>query len=592
MLLLLGKTNKSILMLVLTKGGSMVNKRLLNLVDSSKKYIFLNVLFNCLALITNISIMIILAYMVAEVFENKSVDLYLFIVIIILMILKYLTNIMSGKMSYLSSKEVKMTLRELIFKKLLEIGPSYNEKVKTAEIVQLASEGVDQLEIYFGSYLPQLFYAMIAPVTLSIVLAFISWPVATSLFICIPLIPLSIALVQSWAKKLLGKYWQRYSSLGDSFLENLEGLVTLKIYDADEYRQKLMNEEAEEFRRVTMKVLIMQLNSITIMDIVAYGGAALGMIIGLNGFMSGSISLFCILVIIFLGADYFISMRQLGSFFHVATNGMAAADKIFRLLDQKVDDKKGLKDVGFDGDITIKDLSFGYDDKTVLKDIDLLIKNKKITALVGETGSGKSTIASLLALLNDYKHGSIKIKDTELKDIDSKEALAHIALLSHNSYIFKGSVKDNLMMASLDNDEEKMWEVLKRVQLADFLNEADGLDTLIEEGANNLSGGQRQRLALARMLLRKSDLYIFDEATSNIDVESEEIILKEIKKLKDKASVLLIAHRLANVIDADNIYVLDKGRIFESGSFEKLMALKGSFYQMFETQKELENSII
>ena len=570
----------------------MVNKRLLNLVDSSKKYIFLNVFFNYLALITNISIMIILAYMVAEVFENKSVDLYLFIVIIILMILKYLANIMSGKMSYLSSKEVKMTLRELIFKKLLEIGPSYNEKVKTAEIVQLASEGVDQLEIYFGSYLPQFFYAMIAPVTLSIVLAFISWPVATSLFICIPLIPLSIALVQTWAKKLLGKYWQRYSSLGDSFLENLEGLVTLKIYDADEYRQKLMNEEAEEFRKVTMKVLIMQLNSITIMDIVAYGGAALGMIIGLNGFMSGSISLFGILVIIFLGADYFIPMRQLGSFFHVATNGMAAADKIFRLLDQKVDDKKGLKDVGFDGDITIKDLSFGYDDKTVLKDIDLLIKNKKITALVGESGSGKSTIASLLALLNDYKHGSIKIKDTELKDIDSKEALAHIALLSHNSYIFKGSVKDNLMMASLDNDEEKMWEVLKRVQLADFLNEADGLDTLIEEGASNLSGGQRQRLALARMLLRKSDLYIFDEATSNIDVESEEIILKEIKKLKDEASVLLIAHRLANVIDADNIYVLDKGRIFESGSFEKLMALKGSFYQMFETQKELENSII
>ena len=570
----------------------MVNKRLLNLVDSSKKYIFLNVLFNYLALITNISIMIILAYMVAEVLENKSIDLYLFIVVIVLMILKYLANIMSGKMSYLSSKEVKMTLRELIFKKLLEIGPSYNEKVKTAEIVQLASEGVDQLEIYFGSYLPQLFYAMIAPVTLSIVLAFISWPVATSLFICIPLIPLSIALVQTWAKKLLGKYWQRYSSLGDSFLENLEGLVTLKIYDADEYRQKLMNEEAEEFRKVTMKVLIMQLNSITIMDIVAYGGAALGMIIGLNGFMSGSISLFGILVIIFLGADYFIPMRQLGSFFHVATNGMAAADKIFRLLDHKVDDKKGLKDVDFDGDITIKDLSFGYDDKTVLKDIGLLIGNKKITALVGESGSGKSTIASLLALLNDYKHGSIKIKDTELKDIDSKEALAHIALLSHNSYIFKGSVKDNLLMASLDNDEEKMWEVLKRVQLADFLNEADGLDTLIEEGANNLSGGQRQRLALARMLLRKSDLYIFDEATSNIDVESEEIILKEIKKLKDEASVLLIAHRLANVIDADNIYVLDKGRIFESGSFEKLMALKGSFYQMFETQKELENSII
>ena len=248
--------------------------------------------------------------------------------------------------------------------------------------------------------------------------------------------------------------------------------------------------------------------------------------------------------------------------------------------------------LGFDGDITIKDLSFGYDDKTALKDIDLLIGNKKITALVGESGSGKSTIASLLALLNDYKHGSIKIKDTELKDIDSKEALAHIALLSHNSYIFKGSVKDNLLMASLDNDEEKMWEVLKRVQLADFLNKADGLDTLIEEGANNLSGGQRQRLALARMLLRKSDLYIFDEATSNIDVESEEIILKEIKKLKDEASVLLIAHRLANVIDADNIYVLDKGRIFESGSFEELMALKGIFYQMFETQKELENSII
>ena len=570
----------------------MINKRLLGLISDSKKYIGLNVLFNFMALISNIAIMVILAYIISEVFNNNGISFYLWIALVACIALKYLFNVISSKMSYLSSREVKMTLRELIFKKLLKIGPSYNEKIMTSEIVQLASEGVDQLEVYFASYVPQLFYALLAPIILSLVLSFISLPVALVLFACIPLIPISIALVQTWAKRLLGKYWQRYSSLGDSFLENLEGLVTLKIYNADEYRQKLMNEEAEEFRRVTMKVLIMQLNSITIMDIVAYGGAALGIIIGLNGFINGSIDLFGILLIIFLGADYFIPMRQLGSFFHVATNGMAASEKIFKLLDLEIEDNEGLKDVAFDNDVIIKDLSFAYEDKKVLTDIDLVIKNKAITALVGESGSGKSTIASLLSLFNIYEEGSIRIGGIELKDIDFNEAMKHIAVLNHNSYIFKGSIRDNLLMACKDVDNEKMWEVLNKVKLGDFLKTMNGLDTLVEEGGSNLSGGQRQRLALARMLLKKSDLYIFDEATSNIDVESEAIIMEQIKKLKDEAGVLLIAHRLASVIDASDIYVMDNGRICESGSFDELMTLKGNFYKMYETQKELEGSIV
>ena len=570
----------------------MINKRLLGLISDSKKYIGLNVLFNFMALISNIAIMVILAYIISEVFNNNGISFYLWIALVAFIALKYLFNVISSKMSYLSSREVKMTLRELIFKKLLKIGPSYNEKIMTSEIVQLASEGVDQLEVYFASYVPQLFYALLAPIFLSLVLSFISLPVALVLFACIPLIPISIALVQTWAKRLLGKYWQKYSSLGDSFLENLEGLTTLKIYNADEYRQKLMNEEAEEFRRVTMKVLIMQLNSITIMDIVAYGGAALGIIIGLNGFINGSIDLFGILLIIFLGADYFIPMRQLGSFFHVATNGMAASEKIFKLLDLEIEDNEGLKDVAFDNDVIIKDLSFAYEDKKVLTDIDLVIKNKAITALVGESGSGKSTIASLLSLFNVYEEGSVRIGGIELKDIDFNEVMKHITVLNHNSYIFKGSIRDNLLMACKDVDDEKMWEVLNKVKLGDFLKTMNGLDTLIEEGGSNLSGGQRQRLALARMLLKKSDLYIFDEATSNIDVESEAIIMEQIKKLKDEAGVLLIAHRLASVIDASDIYVMDNGRICESGSFDELMTLKGNFYKMYETQKELEGSIV
>ena len=570
----------------------MINKRLLGLISDSKKYIGLNVLFNFMALISNIAIMVILAYIISEVFNNNGISFYLWIALVAFIALKYLFNVISSKMSYLSSREVKMTLRELIFKKLLKIGPSYNEKIMTSEIVQLASEGVDQLEVYFASYVPQLFYALLAPIILSLVLSFISLPIALVLFACIPLIPISIALVQTWAKRLLGKYWQRYSSLGDSFLENLEGLVTLKIYNADEYRQKLMNEEAEEFRRVTMKVLIMQLNSITIMDIVAYGGAALGIIIGLNGFINGSIDLFGILLIIFLGADYFIPMRQLGSFFHVATNGMAASEKIFKLLDLEIEDNEGLKDVAFDNDVIIEDLSFAYEDKKVLTDIDLVIKNKAITALVGESGSGKSTIASLLSLFNVYEEGSIRIGGIELKDIDFNEVMKHITVLNHNSYIFKGSIRDNLLMACKDVDDEKMWEVLNKVKLGDFLKTMNGLDTLVEEGGSNLSGGQRQRLALARMLLKKSDLYIFDEATSNIDVESEAIIMEQIKKLKDEAGVLLIAHRLASVIDASDIYVMDNGRICESGSFDELMTLKGNFYKMYETQKELEGSIV
>ena len=571
----------------------MFKKELLALVPETKKYIFLNVLFQWLALVVNIVMMYHIALLLSGMFNGAFTHDLLFRVLIVsvgCILLRAIFNYMANRMTYFSAKQVKDKLRIRIYEKLLGLQGRYEKILSTAQIVQVTNEGVEQLESYFGSYLPQFFYAILAPITLFIIFAKFDITIGLVLLIGVWLIPVSIIVVQKWAKKLLSKYWNQYTTMGDTFLENLQGLTTLKIYQADEYRHKLMNVEAEKFRKITMRVLIMQLNSISIMDLVAYGGAALGMLLAIKHYHDGQIVLLQAILVILLAADFFLPMRTLGSYFHIAMNGMAASDKIIKIL-RASNHKNGNNSFAL-GDFSLENLSYGYDsDKVILQNINISLKNNKLTSIVGKSGSGKSTLALLLSKqLVDYQ-GSIKLNGIDLVDIDDKSFREHVNYLASNSYIFSGRVKDNLAMGK-NISEEKMWEVLKRVQLADFLNEADGLDTLIEEGASNLSGGQRQRLALARMLLRKSDLFIFDEATSNIDVESEEIILKEIKKLKDEASVLLIAHRLANVIDADNIYVLDKGRIFESGSFEKLMALKGSFYQMFETQKELENSII
>ena len=570
----------------------MINKRLVRLLSDGKKYIYGNIFFQWINLIANIVAIFLISGFISDTYYGNVTDAKLIRLIIILAIAvlaRVICNIASNKMSYLSSKKVKQVLRHKIIEKMLTLGSSYNEKVRTSEVVQVSVEGVEQIETYFGLYLPQLFYSLLAPLTLFAVIVFMSFTPAIVLLLCVPLIPISIAAVQTFAKKLLAKYWGKYTGLGDTFLENLQGLTTLKIYQADEYKNKKMNEEAEEFRKITMKVLTMQLNSITIMDIVAYGGAALGIILTVKQFVAGNIRLDQAIAIILLSADFFIPMRQLGSFFHIAMNGMAAIDKIFKILDLEVPEEKTMI-LPEKGSIKVENLSFAYDEShNVLNDISIELLEQGMVSLVGASGSGKSTMASLLMKRSKNYSGKIFVGEVDFNEISEKSVMDNITYISHSSYIFKGTVRDNLLMAKADAKDKELWDVLKKTNLADFFEADNGLDFEIAEAGGNLSGGQKQRLALARGLLHDSRFYIFDESTSNIDVESEEVILEQIKELAKHKGVLMISHRLANVVSSDKIFVLEKGQLKEEGTHEELLAMHGTYSTLWETQQSLEN---
>ena len=571
----------------------MINKRLINTVDESKKYVAGNVIFQWCSLAANIAMMTSITYLLQSLFRKtaETKDFVITIsVAVIAVFIRFICSTMASKMGYLSSKSIKKTLREMIYKKLLNLGTSYGEQIKTSEIVQISVEGVDQLETYFAAYLPQFFYAMLAPLTLFIYLSFINFPSAIVLLICVPLIPIAIAAVQTWAKKLLSKYWGQYTALGDTFLENLQGLTTLKIYQADKYKNDEMNEESEKFRKITMKVLTMQLNSITIMDLIAYGGAALGVIMAVTQYCADKVSLGGCLLIILLSADFFIPMRQLGSFFHIAMNGMAASDKIFKLLDLPENNQENKLAINDNYNIACSSVHFSYEEeREILHGINLSIPQGGFVSLVGESGCGKSTIASILMGRNKGYNGSITIGGNELRDISEKSLMENITYISHNSHLFKGTVKDNLLMGNPNATDTELWSVLEQVKLADFMKSENGLDTVLAEKASNLSGGQCQRLALARALLHKSPIYIFDEATSNIDVESENEIMNQIYTLAKTKTVILISHRLANVVNSDNIYVLDKGNIVEQGNHEQLLSLNGCYARLWNTQQNIEN---
>ena len=581
--------------------------------------------------------------------------------------------------SFNASADVKKILRQKIYDKLLSLGSSYKEKVSSAEVTQLMTEGVDQLETYFGLYLSQLFYALIAPVILFIVTCFISIRAAVILLVFVPLIPISIVVVQKIAKRLLNRYWSMYASLGDSFLDNIQGLTTLKIYQSDQYAANKMDSESEHFRNVTMKVLTMQLNSTSVMDIMAYGGAAAGIIVSLSEYSKNSITLSGALTIILLAAEFFLPMRRLGSYFHIAMNGMAASDKIFNLLDLE-ESAGGEEDFPEDADcITFDKVFFSYDKNTndkntndkdssdrdignkddsnketsnkeaasfgkvpvtdtalspsdnpddiglinrqkekgaVLKAVNMKIPKGSFTAIVGVSGSGKSTIASLLMGRQKNYQGSIKIGDKEISLIKENELFKNITLVSSGAILFKGTIRDNLAIAGCNRSKDKecasnessekesahnesantitdelMLEALKKVNLLTLNSNAaeNILDMEILENASNLSGGQKQRLAIARALLHDTDIYIFDEATSNIDAESEEMIMTAIKDIAKDHTVILITHRLANVVDADKIYMLKDGCIQEEGTHKELMNHFGSYALLFNAQQKLEN---
>lgn len=548
----------------------MINKKLLFSVKESIPYIKKNVMYQWIGLICNVCSTACLCLIITR---HRSISLVG--ILFICLILRYIVNQKAIEMSYQSSHIVKETLRSRLYKKLSKIGNSYTNEWSTAEIVQLSTEGIEQLETYFASYIPQFFYSLIAPMTLFIVISFMNFKAALVLLVCVPLIPMSIVFVQKFAKRLLNRYWGQYTKLGDSFLENLQGLTTLKIYEADGYYHKKMNVESENFRKITMRVLTMQLNSITVMDLVAYGGSALGIVFALTS----SQDLFQTLFIILISAEFFIPMRQLGSYFHIAMNGMAASDKLFGILEMETEEKQevDLKDCS----ISASNLHFGYTDQEVLHGINFKAHNGMI-GFVGESGSGKSTIASLLMGQYSNYRGELKLSGYEIKDIN---VYPYMTLVSLESYLFSGSLRDNLAMAK-DVSDKEMNIVLEKVGIFDYVNEQGGLDMRILEGGKNLSGGQRQRLVLARALLKDSPIYIMDEATSNIDVESENKIMEVLYELSKEKLVLCISQRLANLVNADHIYCLKDGDIVESGTHEGLLQQKGVYCELFNTQKE------
>lgn len=571
----------------------MIKTRLIGQVPSSKKYIALTVVAQWVKTVANIVMMFILSNLLALILDGKIFDFASLLPylcgILGVMIVRYLCGYFASKTSFYASSEVKKVLRQKMYQKLTRMGASYHEKVSTSEVLQVFVEGVDQLELYFGKYLPQFFYAMLAPITLFVVLVFVSWKASLVLIVCVPLIPLSIVAVQKIAKRLLSKYWGVYTNLGDTFLENIQGLTTLKVYQADERKNIEMNEKAEQFRRITMKVLTMQLNSVSVMDIVAYAGSAVGVVIAIVQVENGTITLPQAFLIIMLAADFFLPLRLLGSFFHVAMNGMAASDKLFKLLDTEEDKRGTVTDVDFNNDNVIKNLSFSYDDKkSVLDKISIVIEKHKLTSIVGKSGCGKSTLSSLLCGTTKGYKGQITIDGVEVKDIDEKTLMNNITAVNFNSYIFAGTVKDNLLIADKNASDEKMIEALRMVNLWSFLSEQDGLNTKLNQQGSNFSGGQRQRLAIARALIHNTPIYIFDEVTSNIDAESENDIMSVIHNMAKIKTVILISHRLENVVKSDNIILLDNGRIKENGNHSELMALGREYNLMYSTQAELE----
>lgn len=575
----------------------MFKKRLLELCSSSKKWIAMTVLMNWISIICNILVILFIGNTIDKLINSNLEINYLRDGLYIgsLLVIRFMANYYSTKFSLNSSSEVKKVLREKIYEKLLNIGVNYNKFISTSSVVQIGVDGVEALEIYFGRFLPQLFYSVLAPLTLFVVVSFISFKVALVLLICVPLIPLTIMAVMKIAKKLLSKYWGVYTNLGDSFLENLQGLTTLKIFDLDEEKNKEMNEEAESFRKITMRVLLMQLNSITIMDLVAYGGSAIGILIAISQFRSEIITPGGLLIIILLSAEFFLPMRLLGSLFHVAMNGISASDRIFDLLDIEVEEKPSLTDEQMKSleniNIKLENVSYSYDKKrTILENINIDIKEKQTVAFVGESGSGKSTITSLLLKIDEVDSGKITFNGINLNDIPFDVLNKKIGFINHNAYIFNTTIRENIKMGKKDATDEEIYEVLKEANLDAFVkNLPNKLDTKVGEGGNLLSGGQKQRLCLARTIIKNPDIYIFDEATSNIDVESEEKIWKSIENLSKDKTVIIISHRLLNVKNADTIYMLENGVIAESGNHNELMLKGGVYKNLVNHQNDLEN---
>ena len=592
----------------------MMNKRLIAMCDESKKYMGLTILCSWVGIVCNIVIVWLIGQLINRMVEGEALNMTGgsigealssypligpislatgMIVVMIALVVKWVSHYLYGCYSYQASANARTTLRRLIYQKLLRLGMAYQQVEKTSGIVQLSIEGVEQLEIYFGKYIPQFFYSLLAPITLFLCLSFISFKAALVFMLGVPLIPLSIVAIMKVAKRILKAYWNNYANLGETFLENLQGLTTLKVYNQDERKHQEMNEEAEGFRQITMKVLSMQLNSINVMDLIAFGGSSIGTIVALYEFKRGMLQVGDLIVIILLSSEFFIPLRLLGSYFHIAMNGMAASDRIFALLDAPEEEEGALEMMPSSPQtvIQLSHLNFSYDgERQVLQDISLDLKSGGLTAIVGESGSGKSTIASLLLAQRRVANGSILINNLPLSDVRKEELYRYVSLVSAHSHIFKGTIRENLLMAREGVTTDEMMQALRTARLESFVMQLpQGLDTEVSDNGSSLSGGQKQRLALARVILADRPVIIFDEATSNIDVESEEAIWESIYELAKQKTVLVISHRLASVKEAKVIYVLNEGQLVESGTHHELMHRGGHYTRMVEKQHQLES---
>ncbi len=571
----------------------MIDKKLLHLLGDARKYIFYTVALMVIGLFANVGVtasicrVISLAISNADYRGDMFVFLWPFMCAIICIAVRYFSTRIAGELKDALGRKAKKDLRKRVYEKIVRLGVRTADGMNMAGLTQVAMEGVEQLDLYYSSYIPQFFYAMLAPFILFGITVWIEWHVAVILICCVPLIPVSIVAVSKYAKKIFAKYWDKYTSMGDSFLDNIQGMKELKIFNADEAQHIKMNETSEDFRRITMKVLTMQLASTTIMDLVAYGGAGLGIAVSLYSVNNLGLSPVSALFLILVAVEFFLPLRAFGSAFHIAMNGASAGKKIISLLEQP--NPVWGEETVTGTEIRIENITFSYDGKReVLKNVSMEFPKTGMTAIVGESGCGKSTIVNMLSGAFRPKEGVITVGRSRLEKISRESYYAHIAVVSYNTYIFNETVRENFRLANNVVTDEEIFKVLEKVNLADFIRENGGLDKVITEDAANISGGQKQRLALAVNLAADKDIYVFDEATSNIDIESEAVIMANIKELSKEKSVILISHRLANVTFAEQIYYMESGKLKECGTHGELIKQNGGYAKLYTTQKHLE----
>lgn len=563
----------------------MFNKKLFNELKSEKLQILKLLLIKILQMTTNVAMIFLIGKSIEALISSSfSGSKFILFMLLIIGLNIFLIKI-EASISYKASYRIKNTLRERLMKKVFSFKMEYGSKVSISEVINLGVEGIEQLNLFYSALLPQLLFSLIGPIILFCILSFLDFKIAIIMLLLIPLIPLAIMMVQKLAKKVVKTYWKSYTNLSEVFIDFLYGLTSLEVFNADEDYNDLLNEKAEDFRVKTMKLLMMQLNNITVLDLISYAGSALGIILSIYYYSKGQLSVFAAFSFILLSQEFFLPLRRLGALFHVAMNGITAANSLFEILEiESIEDFEDLlKDEKVD--VEVKNLSFSYGEKEVLKDLNMKIKSNKITAIVGESGCGKSTLAKLVGGFERNYDGEILYNG--LSEISNDSLNENIMLVDNNPYFFKESLRYNLKMANKNADDDKLRKVLEEVGLYSYFKNTGGLDSILESAGNNLSGGQKQRLAIGRVLLKEPKILILDESISNIDKESEDLILNLIQKLKEKMTIILITHRLNTVLQADYIYYLDNKKVAEEGSFEEI-SKEELFSGIYRYQRELE----